>query len=75
MTLLLRMYVWWQTAPLRRDDSGQTAAEYALILLVAAAIAGAFLFWAKQAGKLDAFFDAVFDRLLDSVEASPTPAP
>lgn len=72
MNLLLRIYVWCRTLQLHREE-GQTAAEYALILLVAAAIAGAFLFWAKQAGKLDAFFDGVFDRLLDSVEPTPTP--
>lgn len=59
-----------------RTDAGQTVAEYALVLLVAAAIAGGFLIWAKQSGRLDAFFDAVFDRLLSSVsEPDPTPAP
>lgn len=54
-----------------RDESGQTVAEYALVLLVAATIAGALLLWAKQSGKLDAFFDAVFQKLLDSVNSEP----
>lgn len=58
-----------------RSEDGQTVAEYALVLLVAAAIAGAFLLWARQSGRLDAFFDAIFERLLGSVEASPTPTP
>lgn len=59
-----------------RGEDGQTVAEYALVLLVAAAIAGAFLLWARQSGRLDAFFDAIFERLLGSVEgSSPTPTP
>jgi Flp pilus assembly pilin Flp len=57
------------------DEAGQTVAEYALVLLVAAAIAGALLIWAKQSGKLDAFFDAVFSKLLGSIDPSSTPAP
>lgn len=71
------LYVW---APVRRvsarlvgEDTGQTVAEYALVLLVVAAIAGGFLVWAKSTGKLDEFFDTVFDSLL--AEVNPTPAP
>jgi len=60
-----------------RSDRGQTVAEYALVLLVVAAIAVAFLVWAKQSGKLDGFFNAIFDKLVNSVDpsASPTPTP
>lgn len=58
-----------------RPEAGQTVAEYALVLLVAAAIAGGFLLWARQSGRLDAFFDAIFERLMGSVEPSPTPTP
>ena len=58
-----------------RGESGQTVAEYALVLLVVAAIAVAFLLWARQSGKLDSFFDAIFEKLLSSVEPSPTPQP
>lgn len=57
-----------------RDEDGQTVAEYALVLLVAAAVAGAFLLWARQSGRLDAFFDAIFERLLGSVDPTPTPS-
>lgn len=56
-------------------EEGQTVAEYALVLLVVASIAVAFLFWAQSSGRLDAFFDQIFARLLDSVEATPTPQP
>lgn len=62
-------------ATMLRSESGQTVAEYALVLLVAAAVAAAFLLWARQSGQLDSFFDAVFARLLESVEPEPTPAP
>jgi hypothetical protein len=73
---MLRVFVWLQTAELRlRSDDGQTVAEYALVLLVVAAIAVAFLLWARQSGKLDAFFDAIFDKLLDSVDPAPTATP
>lgn len=74
--LSLRPYMWLQTtAPRLRSDAGQTVAEYALVLLVVAAIAVAFLLWARQSGKLDQFFDLIFEKLLNSVDAQPTPAP
>jgi Flp pilus assembly pilin Flp len=73
---VLRITIRIQNAVARlADEAGQTVAEYALVLLVAAAIAGALLLWAKQSGKLDGFFDAVFDKLLGSVEPEPTPSP
>jgi hypothetical protein len=75
-TLTLRLGVWAETTAVRvRTDAGQTVAEYALVLLVAAAIAAAFLIWAKQSGKLDRFFDLIFDKLVNSVDPNATPAP
>lgn len=72
----LRIGVSVQTMSVRlRSESGQTVAEYALVLLVVAAIAVAFLLWARQSGKLDSFFDAIFDKLLDSVDPAPTATP
>ena len=70
----IRLWVWVHTRGLERDD-GQTVAEYALVLLVVAAIAVAFLLWARQSGKLDGFFDAIFAKLVDSVDPDATPAP
>ena len=59
--VLVRSWSWTQTVPVRvRAEAGQTVAEYALVLLVVAAIAVAFLVWARQSGKLDGFFDAIF---------------
>ena len=74
--LCLRVGTFVQTSVWTvRSDAGQTVAEYALVLLVVAAIAVAFLLWAKQSGKLDGFFNAIFDKLVNSVDPSPTPGP
>lgn len=74
--LSLRLGLWAQTGLVRvRSDRGQTVAEYALVLLVVAAIAVAFLLWARSSGKLDAFFNLIFDKLANSVDPSATPAP
>ena len=75
-SLILRLGAWVTATGTRvRTDAGQTVAEYALVLLVAAAIAVAFLVWAKQSGKLDAFFDLIFDKLVNSVDPAPSPTP
>lgn len=47
-----------------RDDAGQTTAEYALVILGAAAVAGALVTWATQTGALTRLFDAVVGQLL-----------
>lgn len=47
-----------------RNERGQTTAEYALVLLGAAAVAGALIAWATQTGALTRLFDAVVGRLL-----------
>ena len=71
---MLRLFVRVQTLGVR-SDSGQTVAEYAVVLLVAAAIAVGFLIWARQSGKLNSFFDSIFDKLVNSVDSAPTPTP
>jgi hypothetical protein len=71
MDLAVRLSGWTEGSLHRlRSDAGQTVAEYALVLLVAAAIAVAFLIWAKSSGKLDQFFNLIFDKLLNSVDES-----
>ena len=52
------------TSPGRAPDHGQTTAEYALVLLGAAAIALLLVAWATGSGKVDQLFNAVFDRLI-----------
>jgi len=49
---------------LSRDDRGQTTAEYALVLLGAAAVALVLIAWATKSGKLTQLFDAVIDQVL-----------
>lgn len=51
----------------RRDDRGQTTAEYALVLLAAATLAMLVVAWAAQSGKIGALFDAVFDKVIGQV--------
>lgn len=47
-----------------RREGGQTTAEYALVILAAAAIALVLLAWARSSGKLPAFFDQIIDRIV-----------
>jgi len=72
---MLRTYVWIHAlvdACLRprragsgrfRDEKGQTTAEYALVILAAAAIAIVLITWARSSGKLPAFFDHIIDTI------------
>ena len=52
--------------PKFRSESGQTTAEYALVLLAAAAIAVVLITWAKG-GSLTAFFSTVLSKLIESI--------
>ena len=45
------------------DQQGQATAEYALVMVAAAVIAGALIFWATNSGALSALFDAVVERI------------
>ncbi len=50
-----------------RDQRGQATAEYALVLLGAAAIALLLAAWAAKSGKIGELFDAVVDQLIGEV--------
>jgi Flp pilus assembly pilin Flp len=52
----------------RSREEGQTTAEYALVILAAAAIAVVLIAWARSSGKLPAFFDAVIDQVIGSAQ-------
>ncbi len=45
------------------NQSGQATAEYALVVVAAAAIAGTLIVWATSSGALTALFDAVISRV------------
>lgn len=50
-----------------RTESGQATAEYALVLLGAAAIALLLAAWAAKSGAISRLFDAVVDQLIGQV--------
>jgi Flp pilus assembly pilin Flp len=50
-----------------RGEAGQATAEYALVLVAAAAIAVALVVWATSSGALASFFNAVMSRVRASV--------
>ena len=58
----MRIVAWIQSR--LRLERGQTTAEYALVILAAAAIALVLLAWARSSGKLPAFFDQIIDRIV-----------
>jgi Flp pilus assembly pilin Flp len=68
MDLPLRFWIRVTTA-LRRER-GQTTAEYALVILAAAAIAVVLIGWARSSGRLPAFFDQVIDDVIGDADAA-----
>ncbi len=64
--MVVRMAVWMRSrwASLWTSERGQTTAEYALVILAAAAIALVLLVWARSSGKLPEFFDSIIDRIV-----------
>ena len=49
------------------DDRGQTTAEYALVLLGAAAVALVLVAWAAKSGKVADLLDAVIDKVISKL--------
>lgn len=49
------------------DESGQTTAEYALVLVAAGAIALLALTWATKSGVIGKLFDFVLDHIMGGV--------
>ena len=49
-----------------RGAAGQTTAEYALVILAAAALATMVIAWATHSGGVSRLFDAVLQRVLVS---------
>lgn len=70
---MLHLFVAAQVAALRCRDrldaqDGQTTAEYALVLLGAAAIAVILVAWATKTDKVTHLFDTVVEQLLKRVK-------
>ncbi|HUP70577.1 MAG TPA: hypothetical protein VM142_12305 [Acidimicrobiales bacterium] len=51
----------------RRDQEGQASAEYALVLLGAAAVALLVVGWATRTNRVGRLLDGVLDQLLSRV--------
>ena len=69
--MFLRIYVKLTTrcglARRRRDERGQTTAEYALVLVGAAAVAVLLLTWATGSGKIAWLLDKMVDTVANMV--------
>lgn len=50
--------------PARRSERGQATAEYALVMLAAAAIAGLLLAWAASTDGIGRLLDAVMQSII-----------
>ena len=50
-----------------RSESGQTTAEYALVLIAAAAVGGLVLAWATKTHAVSGLFDKIVKRVTDMV--------
>jgi hypothetical protein len=62
--------LWVRATVALRREQGQTTAEYALVILAAAAIAVVLIAWARSSGKLPAFFDQVIDDVIGDANAA-----
>jgi Flp pilus assembly pilin Flp len=65
LALLVRCQV--RLLGLRSDDRGQTTAEYALVLLGAAAIALLLVAWATKTNRIGKLLDFVIDQIIGRV--------
>ncbi len=55
-----------QTFAKQADESGQSTAEYALVILGAVAIATLLITWATGSHAISQLFDSVIDKVLPS---------
>lgn len=49
------------------DEEAQTTAEYALVILGAAAVAGALIAWAGGTDVIKRFFNKIFQQLMGAL--------
>jgi len=68
--MLVLSSVWFRALGFLRRENGQTTAEYALVILAAAAVAVVLIAWAHSSGKLPAFFDHVIDSVTGQADAA-----
>jgi len=63
-------HVIWSLRDRLRREEGQTTAEYALVILAAAAVAVVLIAWARSSGRLPAFFDQVIDQVIGDANSA-----
>lgn len=56
-----------RTYLIARCDAGQTTAEYALVILGAAAVAGLLIAWAANSHAIGKLFDVIIGKVTGSV--------
>jgi Flp pilus assembly pilin Flp len=54
-----------------RDECGQATAEYALVIVAAAAIALALIIWATSTDLLPSFFSTVLEKVTSVASRTP----
>ena len=68
MSVVLFLYAHVVALTRARDDRGQASAEYALVLLGAAAIALLVVAWATKNDMVGKLLDGVMKHILDSIK-------
>lgn len=63
----LHTFVWSVAGRIRRNDRGQATAEYALVLLGAAALAILVVTWATKTDRIGNLLDTVFDSVTGKI--------
>ncbi len=66
--LLLHLSAWNRRLLDSRDERGQATAEYALVLLGAAALAGLLVAWATKTDVIGRLLDSIFSKLLPKAD-------
>lgn len=61
------MFLAIQTAAMRSRERGQATAEYALVIVGAATIAGLVLAWAASTGRVSKLLNTVLDSVIGQV--------
>ncbi len=51
----------------RRDERGQSTAEYALVILGAVGVASLLIAWAVKSNAISRLFDVIVDKVLSKV--------
>lgn len=67
---MLMLYTYFANQPNRTSrvrEAGQATAEYALVIVGAATIAGLVLAWAASTGKISRLLNAVLDAVIGQV--------